>query len=144
MMSERHDLDDPGRADHSAGPEQQESGFGQGQEDAVRTPQEEEVGEFSEGLEQREGDPAEERVGRFSDSQEDAPETVDKNLEGSFASGQETHPEERYEEAEESAEIRQAAAEELGTGGSGRFRHAGNAEPGAVSADPGAGGPPRR
>jgi hypothetical protein len=126
--------DDPGRPDHSAGPEQEEAGFAQGQEDAVRTPAEEEVGEFSEGQEQLPGDPGEERTGRFSDGEEAVPETVEKNLEGSFASGQETHPEDRYEEAEQNATVREAAEQET-RGTLGTQRDADDGEPGAVRAD---------
>ena len=46
MEREEHDPVDAGRPDHAAQPEQQDSGFAEGQEDAVRTPQEEEIRDF--------------------------------------------------------------------------------------------------
>ena len=144
-MERENDPVDPGRPDHSAGPQQTESGFGEGQEDTQKTPAEEVLPDFARGVDEEPDPAAEEVIGRFSDNVDAAPETVEKNLEGSFASGQETHPEDRYESAEQTAAVREAAGEETATGNLARGTDAvGERDPGSVQAERARGDEPLR
>jgi hypothetical protein len=78
--------------EHPAQPEQTDEGFGEGQEDAVRTPDEEHIGTFDEGQEELPRTEDEEDIGRFSEGQELEPETPEKVIERRFSEGQEEAP----------------------------------------------------
>jgi hypothetical protein len=80
--------------EHPAQPPQRGEGFGEGQEEIVpEPPDQEKMRDFGEGQEVEPESPEEERIGRFSEGQEEEPDTPEKDVERRFSEGQEESPE---------------------------------------------------